>query len=265
VIGETVILDVVICEVEIASANVVAHFHTVRGRACPKSSGQESTEKNGKSTNGNCPASPGDDPELLYRAQHYLRGREKGECPGQGLEAAWEQFYEFYSRKIRSYAFKCGAQEKDISDCVQEVWAELVKRLPGFQLDPRKGKFDTWLFDIVRGKAADTQRFRRRSLVHKNPDVFTSLTDLRPQPGQALEEQEFGDRALGCLRQRLSPCTFQVFYLRLVEQRPVAEVAQALRLTHEQTWYRYHRARQELDKVASALIQGRDLSHSIDA
>jgi hypothetical protein len=43
----------------------------------------------------------------------------------------------------------------------------------------------------------------------------------------------------------------------LVKQWTVAEVAEKLGLSHEQVWYRYHRARRELEEIGSALARGR--------
>ena len=62
--------------------------------------------------------------------------------------------------------------------------------------------------------------------------------------------------ALDQLRMRLSECSFQVLYLRLVEQWPVAEVAEKLGLRPEQVWCRYHRARRMLEETGSTLTHG---------
>src|ERR1700677_3158296 len=97
---------------------------------------------------------------LLSGAQLYLSSRDNA-CPGQESEAAWHAFFDLYSRRIRKYAFSCGAADADIADCVQEVWAELLVRLPSFRLDAERGQFDTWLFNIVRGKTVDMFRARK--------------------------------------------------------------------------------------------------------
>src|SRR5579859_1013525 len=93
-------------------------------------------------------ASPNADPYLLNQTRTYLTHREHGLRPTEKLEAAWNTFYDFYSRKIRAFAFSCGAAQDDITDCSQEVWRELLRRLPTFQLDLGRGKFDTWLYHI---------------------------------------------------------------------------------------------------------------------
>ncbi|MBI3410584.1 MAG: sigma-70 family RNA polymerase sigma factor [Planctomycetes bacterium] len=191
--------------------------------------------------------------ELLCQAQSYLKHRERNLPADPKLEAAWIDFFELYSPKIRRFAYTCGATEDDIADCLQEVWAELLVRLPTFQLDPKRGKFDTWLFHIVRGKAADLCRCRKSRCLQEFTDALQSAVDVRPNPCHTMEAQEILGLAWDELKRSLSECNFQVLQMRLVEQRPVPEVAEALGLSHEQVWYRYHRARREAEQIGSSL------------
>jgi len=204
------------------------------------------------------------DSELLIQAQRYLDHRNQGLPSGQDLEAAWVEFYDFYSRKIRTYAFTCGAADEEIADCVQEVWRELLVRLPEFHLDPCRGQFDTWLFAIAQSKTADLRRSRNRRSLQGNSDGLQTVTDNRPSPGRALEDEEMVALAWEQLRKRLSECNFQVLRLRLVEELSVAEVAEQLGLSHEQVWYRYHRARRELEDIGWALARGQRAPKPVD-
>jgi RNA polymerase sigma factor (sigma-70 family) len=200
---------------------------------------------------------PSADPPQLSEIRRYLTHREHGLRPNEELEAAWNSFYDFYSRKIRAFAFSCGAMDDDIPDCIQEVWRELLVRLPTFQLDSRRGKFDTWLYHIVQGKTADLRRSHRRRLFQGNAFTLQTVTDHHPSPGRALEEEEVVTLAWVELRKRVSQCNFQVLHLRLVEERPVAEVAEKLGLSHDQVWYRLHRTRRELEEIGSELDCGK--------
>jgi RNA polymerase sigma factor (sigma-70 family) len=209
-------------------------------------------------------APPGAEHDLLVQIRSYLRQRDHGLPVNQDLDAAWTQFFDRYDRKIRVFAFRCGATDDDIADCVQEVWTELLRRLPAFRLDPERGRFDTWLFNIVRGKAVDLHRSHHHPLWQDASDRLQSVPDHRPRPGDTLEEEEMVRLALEQLRTRLSDRSFQVLYLRLVDQRPVTEVAEMLGLSHEQVWYRYHRARRELEAIGSALATGQRSPSPVD-
>ena len=69
------------------------------------------------------------DGELLSQIRSYLTRRKHGLPPGEELEAAWNSFYDRYSRIIRVYAFSCGATDEEIVDCVQEVWRRVTGAL----------------------------------------------------------------------------------------------------------------------------------------
>jgi RNA polymerase sigma factor (sigma-70 family) len=195
-------------------------------------------------------------PELLTLARSYLTQRQQHLPTSQDLEAAWSTFYELYSRKIRVYAFTCGATDEEILDCVQEVWRELLVRLPTFQLDPCRGQFDTWLFRIVQGKTADFRRSRKRWSLQSNAAKLQILSDTHPSSERALEEKEMAALAWDHLRAGLSDCDLQLLHLRLIEQRSVREVAALLGLSHQQVWYHYHRARRKLAEIGAKVARG---------
>jgi RNA polymerase sigma factor (sigma-70 family) len=209
-------------------------------------------------------APPGANSELLTQTRAYLLHRKRGLAPSYHLEIAWRGFYEVYSEKIRAYAFKCGAGVEEVVDCIQEVWRELLVRLPTFHLDLSRGQFDTWLYQIVRSKAADLLRSHKHRFFQGNSDTLQAVTDNRPSPEQALEHEEQATIAWDELRRRLSECNFRVLTMRLVEQRPVAEVAEKLGLSNQQVWYRYHRARRELEEIGSALARDQRSPHPND-
>jgi RNA polymerase sigma factor (sigma-70 family) len=202
--------------------------------------------------------------ELLIQAQSYLTHRQQHLPPSQDLEAAWSAFYDHYSRKIRVYAFTCGAGDEEILDCVQEVWRELLVRLPTFHLDPCRGQFDTWLFRIVQGKTADLRRSRKRWSLQGNSDRLQTVPDNHPSPDRALEEKEMAALAWEQLRGSMSDCDFQLLQLRLVEQRSVQEVAAKLGLSHQQVWYHYHRARRKLAEIGAKVAHGQPLAHPVN-
>jgi RNA polymerase sigma factor (sigma-70 family) len=213
--------------------------------------------------------SPRSTPDALNRevfelTQQHLSNREAGLRSTAEQEAAWHQFYAGCAPKIRRFAFACRIFEEEIDDCVQEVWRELLVRLPTFRLDETRGQFDTWLYSIVRSKTVNLQRSHKHQPTVIETDYFRRLADDRTGLPSREETHELLTLALHHLRQRLSECNYRILWLRLVEQRSVDEVAEELKLSHEQVWNRYSRGRQQLKEITESLIDGKRLLHQAE-
>ncbi|MBM4091287.1 MAG: sigma-70 family RNA polymerase sigma factor, partial [Planctomycetes bacterium] len=75
---------------------------------------------------------------------------------------AWREFVQLYEPLLMSYVRSRGVSEHDARDVVQEVFATLVRKLPGFQLDRTRGRFRTWLWRITQNAVTDWARKRGR-------------------------------------------------------------------------------------------------------
>jgi RNA polymerase sigma factor (sigma-70 family) len=194
--------------------------------------------------------------DLLSQAQHFLTRASEGSVNSE-QESAWNAFYEYHTRKIRAFAFTCGANDDEVGDCIQEVWAELLVRLPTFQLDPSRGSFDTWLFPIVRSKTTDWLRRRRKHCPdHRHSEPLNAAADHRRPPTQVLEDAESAALAWTHVKKCVGGRNLDVLKMRLFDQRPVAEVAEKLGISPEQVSIRFHRARKELERIGRAWSQG---------
>src|SRR5262249_13401906 len=135
--------------------------------------------------------------------------------------------------------------DADREDCLQEVWVEVVAHLGRFQHDPRRGRLSTWLTTLARNKAADS--IRRRSRHPSQPlEEGDALALLDPVPGPVADCERRWTQArvrgaLEGLAERVSECSFRVLYLRYIEGRTVAEIADVVGLTPEQVRLRAHR------------------------
>lgn len=63
--------------------------------------------------------------------------------------AAWSEFNERYGELIRGFARRKGIQQADCDDLLQDVLVSLTKSMPGFQYDPAKGRFRSFLKTVV--------------------------------------------------------------------------------------------------------------------
>jgi RNA polymerase sigma factor (sigma-70 family) len=141
----------------------------------------------------------------------------------------------------------------DLDDFAQDAWLAVLKALESGGYDPRRGRWNDWLFVVARNRAMTFFRRRwrsERSVVQVPLELLESR--LSEDPSWLLDRRcdvEAVRGALDTLQQRTSPITFAVFYLRQMKQLGVAEVAEALSLTRAQVRVYDHRARRKLESI----------------
>lgn len=191
--------------------------------------------------------------EVLDAIKSYLECRSGGVEPSPWLTDAWERFYQFYSPRIRGFLRRWPLSEADRSDCLQDVWHEVVSQLPHFVPDPDRARLSTWLLVLARNRAVDAIRRRTRhsfaSLCHRDVRAAEAPD---ADPAAAYERGMMRDEvrdALAELSRRVSPTSYRVVYLRWIEGLPTAEVAAALALTPEQVRFRTCRMKQKIRQL----------------
>lgn len=193
------------------------------------------------------------DPESLGQIKDYLHSRSRGVEPSPPLAEAWEGFYGYYDRRIRTFLKKWALSEADRNDCVQDVWQEVVARLARFGHDLGRARLSTWMMTLVRNKAVDVIRERSRHALESLGDgQWAAAMDPGPDPAATYERRRAQSHvrdALAQLSGQVSPTSFRVFYLRWIEGRPAAEVAAHLALTPEQVRFRACRMKRKVREL----------------
>ena len=189
--------------------------------------------------------------ESLARAREHLRARAAGERPTAAASRGWETFYGACDGCIRSFATAMGVRGgADLDDCAQDVWADLMRSLPRFELDSSRGRFTSWLYAIVRSKAADQDRRRsRKPAINLSTEVAANLAAGDDSPlCQCERNSDRGAvrRAMAALRMQSSEKSYRVLHLRFCEGMSAPQVAGALDLTPQQVWVREHRMKKKL-------------------
>src|SRR6476660_6396301 len=72
---------------------------------------------------------------------------------------AWSRFVELYTPLLLSWAYRLGLPRQEASDLVQDVFAHLVNKLPGFVYD-RQRNFRGWLKTVSHNLWRTSQRRR---------------------------------------------------------------------------------------------------------
>lgn len=195
--------------------------------------------------------------QLLTEAQQYLRVQSSRQQPDASLTAAWDNFHRILSRFIRGVVHAHGLRGPDAEDCLQEVWFELIRRLPDFRHREDGSGFGSWLYLVVRSKASRIwrrQSVRRVESLHETAEPVAKLADPATTAVAKCERARLLQE-VSKLKSEASQVNARLFQMRLIEGRDVAEVAAALSLAPQQVWYRQHRM---LTKLRACLISEGD-------
>ena len=98
---------------------------------------------------------------------------------GEGSASAWREFCDRYGPVIRGFARRWGAQPADCDEVVQDVLTALTKAMPGFQYDPAKGKFRSYLKTVTLRALGKKSRQKRGDVsldegIHADPEGSAS-------------------------------------------------------------------------------------------
>ena len=125
-------------------------------------------------------------------------------------ELSWNEFYDLYSPFVFNFTRKSGLREADALDVVQDVFANLAKKLPGFRYDPARGRFKAFLMFIVRSRIADHWRKQGRQVEAVPLD---DQTDIEAADPVAEDEWHLAmlEVALARVRQKVSARQYLLF------------------------------------------------------
>src|SRR5712664_378271 len=75
-------------------------------------------------------------------------------------QESWRVFFDTYWRLIYVTARKAGLSDAEAQDIVQETVIEVMKKMPDFRYDAKKGSFKGWLLQITKWRVIDYMRRR---------------------------------------------------------------------------------------------------------
>lgn len=150
---------------------------------------------------------------------------------------SWRQFVAVYEPLLLSYVRSNGLREEDARDVVQQIFVALLKALPAFELDPARGRFRTWLWQVACHAVTDWAR-RQRTQARAEEKWLEQAATLDSSDSQELEaewriayRQRVLEVVLERVRAQIQPKTWTCFEQHLRRGRPAAEVAAEVGLT----------------------------------
>ncbi|MEM7314593.1 MAG: sigma-70 family RNA polymerase sigma factor [Planctomycetota bacterium] len=147
----------------------------------------------------------------------------------QGESAAFERLYFRYRDWAYGLAYRFTANHADAQDVLQETFAYLARKFPGFELT---ATMKTFLYPAIRNYSI-AQRKKRAKAVDEQ--ALDEIVGAAQQPAQNLAE-------LQSLIQTLPAAQQQVLLMRFADEMTVPEIATALDIPAGTVKSRLHHA-----------------------
>jgi RNA polymerase sigma factor (sigma-70 family) len=180
-------------------------------------------------------------------------------------QESWKVFFDTYWRLIYRAALRAGLTDAEAQDVVQETVLSVLKSMPGFEYDPAKGSFKSWLMRLTGWRITDQLRKRDRGLNRKTAPAGTSTRTATiervPDPAgpglEALWDKEWETNlltaALERVKKKVDPKHYQIYDLHVVKKWPVSRVARTLKLNPGQIYLVKHRLNLLVKKEIASL------------
>ena len=153
-------------------------------------------------------------------------------CPD---EASWQRLVQLYTPWIQDWLRRQGLAVADVEDLGQEVMVVLVRELPRFTHDLRRGAFRRWLRIIALNQLRAFWRERKRQPIPSTLEtVLLQLEDPESDLSRAWDRDHNAHvvrRLLELLEVDFEPTTWQAFRLVVLEGKSSPEVARLLGLS----------------------------------
>ncbi|RME41264.1 MAG: sigma-70 family RNA polymerase sigma factor [Planctomycetota bacterium] len=178
-------------------------------------------------------------------------------CEGSD-PSAWAVFCARYGRLIRGFALRRGLQPVDADDVVQEVLLTLTRSMPGFEYDPARGKFRSYLKTLTL-RAIYKKTFQKREAVSLE-DVGSVVASAEGEEEvEAAWEQEWRqyhiDRAMNVVRMEFNAHDLEAFERYALNGESAAETAETLGLSVDQVYQAKSRIVRRLGELIARQVE----------
>lgn len=162
-----------------------------------------------------------------------LTDQELVESLNRGELQAFDEIYGRYRDWVMRLAWRFTGHHEDALDVLQETFAYLARKFPGFQLT---AAMTTFLYPAVRNLAIAANRKRQRSVgSESDPDLYESPVSAESQ-GDSIRVE------ISALLASLSVAHREILLMRYVDDMTQPEIAVALQLPIGTVKSRLHHA-----------------------
>lgn len=164
---------------------------------------------------------------------------------------SWREFFNTYGQLVYAVAIKSGLTPSEAEDVVQETVIYVAKKMPDFRYNPAGGSFKGWLLQLTRWRIIDQLRNRKQflepagclreeaaPLAAADPPAYEPFTlELWNEEWKNNMLQAAMDR----IKRQVSPKTFQIFDLYVLQGWPVKKVRELLGVSIGRIYLTKHR------------------------
>lgn len=168
-------------------------------------------------------------------------------------QAAWIEFVARYGELIRGFCLRRGLQPADCEDVQQEVLMSLSKSMPGFQYDPSKGLFRSYLKTVV--VHAILKKSRQNTPHHSLPDSESSPDAPDEQQWEQEWRQYHLRLAMRTIDAEFNPNDRRAFALYALDGKDVAAVARELEVSQDVVYQAKSRVLKRLSQLIDQQVR----------
>ena len=154
----------------------------------------------------------------------------------------FRELWRRHQRMVWHICYSFMANQEDTEDLMQEVFLKSYRNLSGFE---QRSSFKTWLNRITVNTAQNEVR-RRSRRPQPGPTPVEEMEEYLPAAGASVErvyQQKRLKELVAATFAQLRPEEYEVLYLKDVEERPYAEIAELMGVGLSAAKMRVQRAR----------------------
>ncbi len=171
---------------------------------------------------------------------------------------AWQGWLRVYEPWLRDWLGRHHFQLADTDDLLQNILVVICRKLPSFIHNGRPGAFRAWLRGIL---VLEVRSFlRRRPEATPFSEWLDTLEDSSSEQSRQWDlehDQQVVRRLLATIQSDFEESTWEVFQLLVLEDRPVAEVAQRTGMKRNAIYVAKSRVLKRLREEVDGLVGGR--------
>jgi len=141
-------------------------------------------------------------------------------------DLAWREFLSTYWRPLYAFARHVGCSAETAEEVTEETIVAVFENRQVFHYDPKRGRFHSWLFTVLRQKLALIRRKDRRGIAtDTNPEALPAADPSAELRFEQLFELGLVAAMLEIVKQSVAPSTYQAFHLTAIQGLSIREAS----------------------------------------